>query len=56
MRTEIIVKVDCVVLSRFIGGKLYNIEFSLDVKCCDVAAYFNMGDDLFKQFVMRDSL
>ena len=56
MKTEIIVKEDCVVLSRFIDRKLYNIEFAIDVKCADVAAYFNMSDDLFKQFVRRDSI
>ena len=56
MKTEIIVKEDCVVLSRFIDRKLYNIEFALDVKCADVAPYFNMSDDLFKQFVRRDTI
>ena len=56
MKTEIIVKEDCVVLSRFIDRKLYNIEFSIDVKCADVAPYFNMSDDLFKQFVRREGI
>lgn len=56
MKTEIIVKEDCVVLSRFIDRKLFNIEFALDVKCADVAPYFNMSDDLFKQFVRRDTI
>ena len=56
MKTEIIVKEDCVVLSRFIDRKLYNIEFAIDVRCADVAVYFNMSDDLFKQFVRRDSI
>ena len=56
MKTDIIVKEDCVVLSRFIDRKLYNIEFAIDVKCADVAAYFNMSDDLFKQFVRREGI
>ena len=56
MKTEIIVKDDCVVLSRFIDRQLYNIEFARDVMCKDVACYFNMSDDLFKQFVRRDGL
>jgi len=51
MKTNITVKQDKVCLTRFINGKLYSIEFHINVLAKDIAQYFDFSNDLFKQLV-----
>ena len=44
---------DTMQLCRFIGSKLYKVEFALDVKLMDIEEYFTIDDVIFKQLGVR---
>lgn len=47
--TNIVVKQDKLLVTRFIDKKLYKVEFNLDVLAKDLEDYFNISDWTFKQ-------
>ena len=44
---------DIMQLCRFIQGKLYKVEFALDVRLADVEDYFTLDNDVFKKLGVR---
>lgn len=47
--TVLVTQKNKVLITRFIDGKLYKVEFDLNVLAKDLEDYFNISDWTFKQ-------